>query len=103
MVKPDPNGCINLHEFIELMKSDFELEGFEFIENLFAYLDRNCSGTIDFEEFTQIADIFNEYTSEEELRAYFNEVDANGDGKLSFEGNSFQLLYQNTIIKFLNA
>lgn len=68
------------------MSTDYEVDDTVFIKNLFHYLDKDKNGSIEFDEFKTIAEIFEDYINEEELREYFDEVDINNDQLISFEG-----------------
>lgn len=83
------------------MSTDYEVDDTVFIRNLFHYLDKDKNGSIEFDEFKRIAEIFEDYINEEELREYFDEVDINNDQMISFQGKyiKHKMKFYNKIIK----
>jgi Ca2+-binding EF-hand superfamily protein len=92
----DDNGDheIDFGEFLILMKSRIgERDPEKELRDAFAVFDTDGSGSIDRKELKRLMKKLGQALTEGELDAMMDEVDANGDGEISFE--EFKALMQN--------
>jgi Ca2+-binding EF-hand superfamily protein len=84
----DDNGDneIDFDEFLILMKSRIgERDPEKELRDAFAVFDTDGSGSIDRKELKRLMKKLGQALTEGELDAMMDEVDANGDGQISFE------------------
>ena len=81
MVDTNDSGLIDFTEFVVAASNEEELLKRQRLENAFAYLDSDKNGYITIEEVRQFLDGTEE--TKDELKKIFDEVDKNGDGKIS--------------------
>jgi Ca2+-binding EF-hand superfamily protein len=95
-VDTDGNQEIDFNEFVALMKSrigELDADPDQELRDAFNVFDADRSGFIDRKELKRLMKKLGQALSEEELDAMMEEVDANGDGQISFE--EFKALMQN--------
>merc|ERR1711907_235389 len=84
----DDNGDheVDFEEFLVLMKSRIEHDDPEKeLKDAFAVFDTDGSGSIDRKELKRLMKKLGQALSEAEVDAMMDEVDANGDGEISYE------------------
>ena len=81
MVDTNDSGLIDFTEFVVAASNEEELLKRQRLENAFAYLNSDKNGYITIEEVRQFLDGTEE--TKDELKKIFDEVDKNGDGKIS--------------------
>ena len=81
LVDTNDSGLIDFTEFLVAASNEEELLKRERLENAFAYLDADKNGYITIEEIRHFLDGTEE--TKDELKKIFDEVDKNGDGKIS--------------------
>merc|ERR1712115_255106 len=92
----DDNGDkeIDFEEFMILMKSRcLEVDPEKELRDAFAVFDTDGSGSIDRKELKRLMKKLGQALTEAEVDAMMEEVDANGDGEISFE--EFKSMMQN--------
>ena len=82
----------NYLEYEEFVRATIDIDHFlavNFLQFAFNYFDKDRNGEITYEEvknkFYQNDKNRNSYKAQEQLKKAFNDIDINGDGKLSFE------------------
>jgi Ca2+-binding EF-hand superfamily protein len=93
----DVNGDneIDFNEFLSLMKSrisELDADPDKELRDAFDVFDSDRSGFIDRKELKKLMKKLGQALSDEELDAMMEEVDANGDGEISFD--EFKALMQ---------
>ena len=88
-VDQDGNGSIEFEEFITLMakKAKSGMEAEEELLLAFQVFDKDDSGTISSDELKQVMAALSPGLTEEDLEEMVKEVDQDGDGEVSFEGD----------------
>ena len=82
------NGQIDFREFAMLMRDQFgALEYQEMVvKEAFKLLDKDGNGYIDYDELRSVLREKGEALSEEEFQQVIDELDANKDGRIDYEG-----------------
>lgn len=91
-VDEDGNGSIEFEEFITLMakKAQSGKEAEEELLLAFQVFDKDNSGTISSDELKQVMAALSPGLTGEDLEEMVKEVDQDGDGEVSFEGEQWK-------------
>ena len=81
LVDTNGSGLIDFTQFLVAASNQEQLLQKKRLENAFSYLDNDHSGYITADEILPFLD--KSAQTEEELKKIFEDVDANGDGKIS--------------------
>ena len=88
-IDTDHNGYIEYEEFVRAAIDKDHFLSVNFIQFSFNYFDKDHNGEITYDEvknkFCQSDKNKNSYKAQEQLKEAFNQIDINGDGKLSLE------------------
>ena len=88
-IDTDHNNFLEYEEFVRAAIDKEHFLSINFKQFAFNYFDKDNNGEITFEEvqnkFFQSERNKNSYKAQEQLKQAFNDIDINGDGKLSFE------------------
>ena len=81
LVDTNDSGLIDFTQFLVAASNEQELLKRQRLENAFAYLDADKNGYITIDEIRSFLDGTDE--TKNQLKSIFDEVDKNGDGKIS--------------------
>ena len=88
-IDTDHNNYLEYEEFVRAAIDKEYFLSINFKQFAFNYFDKDRNGEITYEEvqnkFFQSDKNKNSYKAQEQLKKAFNDIDINGDGKLSFE------------------
>jgi len=80
------DGTIDFQEFLEMMKrKSSETDQTEALKEAFKIFDKNRNGYIEAKELKAVTTTLGQALSDEEFCEFWNEADANSDGKLDYE------------------
>jgi len=80
------DGTIDFQEFLEMMKrKSSETDQTEALKEAFKIFDKNRNGYIEAKELKAVTTTLGQALSDDEFSEFWNEADANSDGKLDYE------------------
>lgn len=80
------DGTIDFEEFLEMMKKkSSETDQTEELRQAFRIFDKNRDGFIEAKELRWVTTTLGQRLTNEEITAFMNEADLDGDGKLNFD------------------
>ena len=87
---PTDNGQIDFREFAVLMRDRFGVIEYQemAVREAFQLLDRDGNGYIDYDELRAVLLDKGETLTEEEFQRVIEELDANKDGRIEYEGEA---------------
>jgi len=80
------DGTIDFQEFLEMMKrKSSETDQTEALKEAFKIFDKNRNGYIEAKELKAVTTTLGQALSDDEFSEFWQEADANADGKLDYE------------------
>ncbi|KAL7713710.1 hypothetical protein QTN25_008729 [Entamoeba marina] len=87
-IDKDGNGSIDLNEFVEFVKSKFDVKKESVLKLIFSAIDNDKNGQINEDEFKKFAVVVGKVgvgASDLGVKVLFNLIDANSDGVLTYK------------------